>query len=152
MKRRERSARCFECGGRVRLLAKPGRKMAYRNAPALPIPRALRLPTCDSCGEVYLDSAASRRLDDALESVYRDRLAEIARDALARLRGTISKQDLEASLGLSQGYLSKLPRKPTSPILVSLLALLAEDPVRGLEVVRKLWGRSPKKKVASQET
>lgn len=113
--------------------------MPYRNAPKLALPGDLELPTCEKCGEIYLDATASRRVDTALESAYAERLAEIALDALARLRGTISKKDLEVSLGLSQGYLSKLSRKPTSPVLVSLLALLAEDPVRGLEVVRKLW-------------
>ena len=113
--------------------------MPYRNVPALTVPKDLELPTCEKCGEVYLDARSSDRLDAALETEYRALLSRLARAALDRLGDTVSKQQLEVYLGLSQGYLSKLPEKPTSAVLVNLLALLAADPKRGLEVVRSIW-------------
>lgn len=139
MKQTKRERQCLECGGRVRALAKAGRTMAYRNVPALAVPKGLELPTCEKCGEVYLDGKTSERLDEALEGEYRLLLAKLARTALDRLCDTVSKQQLEIYLGLSQGYLSKLPEKPTSAVLVNLLALLAADPERGLKVVRSIW-------------
>lgn len=148
MMQKKRERKCLECGGRVRAFAKAGRTMPYRNVPALAVPKDLELPTCDKCGEVYLDGKTSERLDVALEGEYRALLAKLARAALDRLGDTVSKQQLEIYLGLSQGYLSKLPEKPTSAVLVNLLALLAADPERGLKVVRSIWESD----TASRET
>jgi hypothetical protein len=139
MKPVKRERKCLECGGRVREIAKAGRAMPYRNVPALTVPRDVELPTCEKCGELYLDAKSSKRLDHALEGEYRALLSRLASAALDRLGDSISKQQLEVYLGLSQGYLSKLPGKPTSAVLVNLLTLLAADPKRGLKVVRSIW-------------
>jgi hypothetical protein len=49
--------------------------MPYRNIPDLEVPADVAIPTCDSCGEQWLDANASARLDDALQSAYQAVLA-----------------------------------------------------------------------------
>lgn len=69
---------------------------------------------------------------------------------LARLRAAIEQlfpqhigmRQLEALLGLSKGYLSKLRhshRMTPSPVLVSLLALLAVDPAQRISELVEFW-------------
>ena len=95
--------------------------------------------TCRKCGEVYLNAKDSQRLDEVLERSYRALLTAVVREALRRLAEVVSKQELEIALGVSQGYLSKLPEKQTSPVLVNLLALLADNPERGLKIMQAVW-------------
>lgn len=133
--------RCVECGlGKVRPLARPGRTMRYRTM-MLEIPADLLIPTCDHCGEEWIDESTSRLLDRALEGEYRVRLALVARQSLEILSSHTTLKELEQLLGLSHGYLSKVgsgQRNP-SPELASHLALLATDPAARLSEVRSLW-------------
>src|SRR5690349_9646384 len=67
--------RCRECGeGTIRLLAKAGRKMPFRNLPALPVPSSFAIPTCDRCGNEWIDPRTAAALDDVLQAAYADEL------------------------------------------------------------------------------
>jgi hypothetical protein len=55
--------RCRECGeGTIRPLAKAGRTMPFRNLAALPVPATLSIPTCDHCGNEWIDLKTARAL------------------------------------------------------------------------------------------
>ena len=63
--------RCYECGGNVISQAQPGRTMPYKNIPALELPAALEIPTCESCGETFFDEQLDKRVDVALEAAFK---------------------------------------------------------------------------------
>ncbi|MBZ4395348.1 hypothetical protein [Myxococcus sp. AS-1-15] len=133
--------KCAACGqGQVVMLAKPGRRAAFKNIPDLEIPESLELPTCECCGEEWLDDAAAKQLDVALADVYRRELSRKANQALRQLKMAKLRQwDLEPLLGLSSGYLSKVKAgKDVSPTLVVALMLLAGAPNRVEELRRTL--------------
>jgi transcriptional regulator with XRE-family HTH domain len=76
----------------------------------------------------------------ALEATYRAELIQRAAAEITRLRRRLSQRKLEVALDLSQGYLSRLLAGngvPSGP-LVSLLALLGEEPAR-LEELKRYW-------------
>jgi hypothetical protein len=111
---------------------------AYRNIEALEAPADLEIETCVACGEEYLDEPTSERLDAALAERYAEEVRRHAVAALDKLVERIPQQQLERLLGLSQGYLSRIRREPTSALVANLLILLAEDPDR-MESLRKAW-------------
>lgn len=47
--------------------------MPYRDAPALAVPSTFEIPTCDQCGNEFIDTVTARALDEALERAYADR-------------------------------------------------------------------------------
>ena|SRR5579859_7961303 len=147
---RKKERRCPECGGLVVPRRAAGRTMPYRNLAALEVPDSFPLPTCVKCGEEYLSAAETDALDAALEAEYARVLSGLAQQAMERLSGKVTKQELERAIGLSQGYLSKLPEKTTSPLLVTLLWLIAADPGRNLELARSVWKAAGPKKGASE--
>lgn len=57
---------CPVCPGRVVPLATPGRISTYNGVAGLAIPADLELPTCNRCGEEWLDHETTMALDDAL--------------------------------------------------------------------------------------
>ena len=132
---------CAECGVRaVEPRAVPGRRTAYRHFVSLPIPADLPIPTCANCGAEWLDRRTSERLDAALAEAAAQQLSGLAVEALEVLSVSLNQRDLEALLGLSAGYLSKVrhvKERPSAP-LVSLLALLADRPARLGEIAR-IW-------------
>ena len=136
--------RCRECGeGMIRPLAKKGRRMPFRNMVALPVPSTLAIPTCDRCGNEWVDPKTAEALDQALQRAYADELHKRLDAALEKIL-TISKipqRRLEQLLGLSVGYLSRLRgrRGDASAQVVSVLALLAQDPKRRLQELDELW-------------
>lgn len=137
--------RCRECGeGMIRPLAKKGRRMPFRNMPALAVPSTLAIPTCDHCGNEWLDPKTAERLDEALQAAYATELHKRLQASLARIRAIakIPQRRLEQLLGLSEGYLSRLRgrRGDASAQVVSALALLAQDPRRRLKELDRLWG------------
>jgi hypothetical protein len=112
--------------------------------PDLEIPAEVKIPTCDRCGAEWLDHATARAIDRSLERVYREELRDRFRRAIDAIVKHVSQRKLEALLGLSQGYLSKLragDRDP-SPELVSDLALLARDPARRVRELEQFWSTS----------
>jgi hypothetical protein len=110
---------------------------------ALVVPSTVAIPTCDHCGNEWIDPETAEVLDDALQGVYANELHERLETALdAILKATeVPQRKLEQLLGLSVGYLSRLRgrRGDASAQLVSVLALLAEDPKRRLKELDHLW-------------
>ncbi len=60
--------RCRECGeGTIHLLAKEGRRMPYREKVSLLVPSTLLIPTCNHCGNEWIDAETAKALDKALQ-------------------------------------------------------------------------------------
>ncbi len=133
--------RCAECGGMIRLVAKPGRRGRYKTM-MLPIPASLKIPTCASCGSEWIDRATGAAIDVLLERAFRGELRARAKDAIERIAKQVTKQRLERLLGLSQGYLSHLTAgdRDPSPELVSQLALIARAPKQRVRELEDFWG------------
>lgn len=117
--------------------------MPFRNMAALAVPGTLAIPTCDHCGNEWIDPKTAEALDAALQSAYADELHKRLDAALDRILTTaeIPQRRLEQLLGLSVGYLSRLRgrRGDASAQVVSVLALLAQDPKRRLKELDQLW-------------
>ena len=132
---------CGECGKRaVEPVAAPGRRSPFRNFPKLAIPTTLAIPTCSNCGAEWIDRETARKIDEALATESAVVLADVARQAIEALGATMSQRELEATLGLSAAYLSKVrhgKEAPSAP-LVALLSLLAARPAR-IEEVERVW-------------
>ncbi len=124
--------RCPACGqGEVFPVTRPGRTARYRNMAALPLPEDLEIPTCDACGEEWIDRATAQVIDATLEREHQDRLQQLAVASLEKLADNrVTQRRLEKLLGLSHGYLSKIRSGVSHPsaALVSCLHLLANDP------------------------
>lgn len=132
---------CGECGKRaVEPVMAPGRRSPFRNFPELGIPSTLAIPTCSNCGAQWIDRDTARKIDEALAAQSASVLADVARQAIEALSATMSQRELEATLGLSAAYLSKVrhgKEAPSAP-LVALLSLLATRPAR-IEEVERVW-------------
>lgn len=132
---------CGECGKRaVEPTAVPGRRSPFRNFPALELPESLAIPTCSSCGAEWIDREIARQIDSALAAQSAVVLTDVARQAIESLSATVSQRELEATLGLSAAYLSKVrhgKEVPSAP-LVALLSLLAARPAR-IEEIARVW-------------
>jgi hypothetical protein len=130
----------------------PGRRTPFRNFPALEIPALLAIPTCSTCGAEWIDRETARKLDEALAAQGAALLADVARQAIEALSATMSQRELEAKLGLSAAYLSKVRHGKEAPSaqLVALLSLLAARPAR-IEEVERVWatGRIPPRVVST---
>lgn len=136
--------RCRECGeGTVRPVAKAGRTMPFRNMAALAVPSTLAIPTCDHCGNEWIDPKTARAIDEALQGAYAEELHKRLEAALVTILAAadVSQRRLEQLLGLSIGYLSRVRSKrgDASAQLVSALALIAEDPKRRLNELDHVW-------------
>lgn len=136
--------RCRECGeGMIVPLAKEGRRMPFRNMAAVAVPSTLAIPTCNYCGNEWIDSKTAEAIDEALEGAYADELRKRLVSAIDTiLKATeIPQRRLEQLLGLSVGYISRLRagRGDASAQVVSALALLAQDPKRRLRELDQLW-------------
>ena len=105
-----------------------GRTMRYRNIAALPIPADFQIPTCGRCAAEYLSPATCDRLAPLLLSSYQAALRSAAAKLVPAATVKLSQRQLEAVLGVSQGYLSRIKSQSGQPssILVALLHLLAE--------------------------
>ncbi len=121
--------------------AQRGAAIAFRVFPSLTLPRSISVPMCMHCGKHFLDPSKEVALTPTLNACYEARLRVIAQTVVRTLqqRGTPLRQ-LELTLGLSQGYLSRLGAKAgtPSPALVALLALIADEPTR-LAQIHRLW-------------
>jgi hypothetical protein len=118
----------------------PGRRSSFRNFPGLEIPATLAIPTCSDCGAEWIDRETARKIDEALAAQSAVVLRGVARHAIEALSATMSQRELEAKLGLSAAYLSKVrhgKEAPSAP-LVALLSLLAARPAR-IEEVERVW-------------
>lgn len=133
--------RCPEDGGDVRLVAAPGRLYRHKTM-LLELPEDVAVPTCSQCGEEYIDAALATRIDDALSALYKIALKDKVQNALEALAPFVRQNHLEALLGVSHGYLSKLKtgEKEPSPYLVAILEMLANDPRRRILELEAVWG------------
>jgi hypothetical protein len=97
----------------------------YRDL-SVPIPDDLVSYHCAATGKLCADPD----LMVALRRGYREGLRRSCGDSIAKLAGACSGRRLEALLGLSQGYLSRLKSGKGQPsrCLSVLLALLARYP------------------------
>jgi hypothetical protein len=137
--------RCRECDkGTIRLVATPGRTWRYRRM-MLDVPADFEIPTCDACGEEWLDPKRADALDELLQGQYRDRLVALFERAIEVLSRHRSQRALERLLGLSQGYLSKIlaGKKVPSEPLVTEVVLIAKSPDERLREVEATWGKAP---------
>jgi hypothetical protein len=133
---------CKNCGiGEIRPLAKKGRFARYKSMPRLAIPSDLTIPTCNHCGAEWLDANTAKALDKALDAEFREELRQRAIRAIEEIGKYVSQRKLEALLGLSQGYLSKLRSgdRDTSAELVSQLALISKDPKHRVHELEIFW-------------
>jgi hypothetical protein len=104
------------------------------------LPADLLVPTCRRCKHLLLSLDSMPELAEALESTYRAELVRRAAAEITRLSQRLSQRKLEVAIDLSQGYLSRLRAGDGVPsaILVSLLALLGNEPAR-LEELARYW-------------
>ena len=133
--------RCRECGqGTIRLVATPGRTWRYKRF-ILDVPADFEIPTCDHCGEEWLEADRADELDNVLHGQYVERLTARFDQAIAVLRQYRSQRVLERLLGLSQGYLSKLISRTSVPSeqLVTEVVLIANSPDDRLREVEAVW-------------
>ena len=139
-----KTIRCAQCGkGTVRPVARAGRREFYKTMDVL-VPADFSVPTCDSCGEEWLNASQSKALDSALEHAYGQELRRLAAEQLAKIADAgLEQKRVEHALGLSHGYLShvKAGRNVPSPMLVSELVLLAKDAERRLKELEDFWKR-----------
>lgn len=54
---------CMECGGKVELVAKPGRERVLEHGITLEIPASIPLPTCVKCDTFYVNEHLGKRID-----------------------------------------------------------------------------------------
>ena len=141
---RPRASPCSLCGAQraVRLRRRPGRTIAYRTLPALPLPEDVALPSCYRCKAEFLEQPAREVLAPLLVRLYAAELRRRIQEAIAVLAPLVSQRRLENHLGLSQGYLSRLKAGAgtPSPLLVLLLQQLALDPISRLREIERIWG------------
>jgi hypothetical protein len=123
-------------------VAKAGRRTRYKTL-ELEIPRAVAIPTCDSCGAEWIDRPTARAIDRALETVYRDTLRAVWGEVMRKLVAQTSMRRVEQALGLSEGYLSKVSNGRSAPSieLVSNLGLIAKDVESRLREIDGIWHR-----------
>ena len=134
-------SKCVRCGSRsVRERPGAGRTVRYRTMPTMELPPELAVPSCGRCKELHLDRMEQDALVQQLRDTYTRSLQGRARIALDALRQHVSGRRLEMTLGLSQGYLSRLRARAGNPSseLVALLALLAMDPSL-LNELERFW-------------
>ena len=110
---------------------------------ALAVPSTLAIPTCNRCGNEWIDPKTARAIDEALHSAYAAELHKRLVAAVDHILKTteIPQRRLEQLLGLSIGYISRLRsgRGDASAQVVSALVLLAQDPKRRLKELDQLW-------------
>ena len=129
------------CGsGTVRASSGSGRTWAFKDIPDLPVPDSAHIPTCDHCGEEFIDKETEESIIPLLEQAYTNALAEKFEAAIFALRKAgLSQLDIEREIGLSDGYISKLKAgKNTRRPLASFIILVASNPSI-LSAVKKLW-------------
>ncbi len=114
--------------------------MRYKNFSALEIPSHLKIPTCDHCGEMWFDAKTSRIVSKEMELVFRSELRRRVARVIDLISKVITQGQLEALLGQSQGYLSKLKsgERTPSPELMIELALIARDPKKRIREIEEI--------------
>jgi hypothetical protein len=137
--------RCRSCGeGTIVPTAAPGREWTYKRL-TLVVPSDFEIPTCDHCGEEWLDANTANALDSVLAELYLDALRATFEKAIAVLTKHRSQRTLERLLGLSQGYISKLLSRTKTPseALVTHVLTIAREPGVRLQELEDDWRSVP---------
>ena len=147
--RRNPAGQCPSCGCKaVRPRCRHGRTVPYRVFRALQVPADVEIPACGKCKQEFVDVATFGAIRSRLEQAYRATLRRTIRELIRDISAYVSQRRLELTLGLSQGYLSRLKTggATPSPELVCTLALIAKDPrtrIAELELAWSTAGCSP---------
>jgi DNA-binding transcriptional regulator YiaG len=146
---------CADCGvGKIRPATRAGRTSRYKTL-VLEVPADLSIPTCDNCGAEWIDPGTAAALDDALESAFEVAAHAQVEALLNELASEVTQRRMEAVLGLSQGYLSKLRSGTSTPsaMLLACLKLLARDPANRIQELESVGrARRPSKVAAKRGT
>ena len=68
------SFQCRGCGqGTIRLVATPGRTWRYKHL-LLDVPADFEIPTCDHCGEEWLEADRADELDKIFHKQYKSKI------------------------------------------------------------------------------
>lgn len=111
----------------------------------LSVPDDLAIPTCDTCGEEWIDRDTAEALENVLAEQYLEGLRATFEKAIEILAKHRSQRALEKILGLSQGYISKLLKRTKSPseALVTQVMTLAREPDVRLKEIEDDWSSVP---------
>jgi hypothetical protein len=72
MPKKSNNRRCLGCGeGTIRPTRRPGRLMPGDEGETIEIPEGTPIPTCDNCGEEWIDDKTARALDDIVARMTR---------------------------------------------------------------------------------
>jgi hypothetical protein len=145
---------CADCGvGKIRPAARAGRTTRYKTL-VLAIPADLAIPTCDNCGAEWIDAATAAALDNALEFAFGVEAQAQAAMLLDEMAGEVTQRRMEAVLGLSQGYLSKVRSGTSAPsaMLLACLRLLARHPANRIRELENVGLPRPARKVTAKRS
>lgn len=135
---------CPSCGhGLVAPRSSKGRSASYKHIPDLPLPDELLLPTCGACGAVHMDRASAEAMDRVLEPAYRAALQAKSKRAIEALTRTHRKLELEAVMGLSGGYLSKLVGDAYPSAQTTACLMLLANAAGRVDELRRSWAMHP---------
>jgi hypothetical protein len=144
---------CYACEtGTVRLAQVHGRAFDYRDEVGLVVDEDIQLPVCDTCGEMPLNAAATKRLNVVLERLRAERKQSAVKrfiETVGREYPTVPRAAWEQALGLSPGYLSRLVsgnRLADTPLEI-LLAGFAKNPGVVIDLI-EATGHMPKQLMA----
>lgn len=139
---------CTQCGGAVRPTTGTGRMHEYRPGIVLPIPNGLPIPTCEECGETYLNDSEAGYLERRLKEAFVAYCQELI--GVVRARAGVTLRELEKAAGVTPTYFSHVAsgRKQPSLTLIRLLQAFAVNPE---EVHRHLRGIGWKVPLREQE-
>lgn len=130
---------CYECGKAVRMTPGGPGEYEYRPGIRLAIPPDVELPTCEGCGEMYLDDDEVERRANAMRPVY----AEYCRGLVTTIctQAGVTRRELAQCVDVDRTYISHVVSgtKRPSLALVRLLQVLARHP----EEVERCLGREP---------
>ena len=143
--KKPKERQCDECGYvPLRRFARAGRTEKFKGL-ELELPATLELTECESCGERYDSGDDGEILEHLLRELYAACMRKSLEASLGVLTAERSLAEIERQLCLAEGYLSKVKKSEMPSLqLVGLLALLATDPGRGLDVIASVkQGESP---------
>jgi hypothetical protein len=133
---------CYACdNGTVHPKNVRGRRFDYRDELALVFDQDLEVPTCNSCGELYMTGELTKRFGEALErirSAHKQGAVKRFVETIEREFPTIPKAVWEDTFGISRGYLSRLASgaRVADTALEILLAGFAKEPTTALRLVK----------------
>lgn len=112
----------------------------FRHLSKLPAAWEVEIPTCDTCGEEFIDRKVAAALDEAFEASLGELRKQMVESSLARMTEVLPQREWEHRLGLSPGYLSRLKGgKESSVALVTLLGIIGLAPRAWSEKIEALW-------------